>query len=182
MAGVAERVFHLSVRVIAFLIGLLGFLLLLPAAAGAQPFGVWSIFSATQGKYFDIASSPDLNPTAAITIEAWVATVGDERAGATESCRSVIGKDRQTSYWVGVCGNTLRSYLKGGIRSFRERRHGAEQPVDAHRGDVRRGQPVHYINGEVVGTFPETGAASDERVARPDRERRLLGLPAAGGP
>jgi hypothetical protein len=30
-------------------------------------------FNSTQGKYFDITSSPDLNPTAAITIEAWAA-------------------------------------------------------------------------------------------------------------
>ena len=83
MHGVAERDFHLPIRVVIFLLGLLAFLLLLPAAAGAQPFGAWSILTATQGKYFDIASSPDLNPTAAITIEAWVAMSATNAQGRT---------------------------------------------------------------------------------------------------
>ncbi len=39
MYGVAGRLVHFPVRVIAFLLGLLAFLLLLPAAAGAHPFG-----------------------------------------------------------------------------------------------------------------------------------------------
>ncbi len=155
MAGVAERVFHLSVRVIAFLIGLLGFLLLLPAAAGAQPFGVWSIYSATQGKYFDVASAPDLNPTTAITIEAWVALQATSAQG--QPCRSVIGKDRLSSYWVGVCGNTLRSYLTGGISSFRD---GGTVPNNqwTHIAVTYDGtNRFHYINGELVATFPQTG-------------------------
>jgi concanavalin A-like lectin/glucanase superfamily protein len=155
MHGVAERDFHLPIRVVIFLLGLLAFLLLLPAAAGAQPFGAWSIFNATQGKYFDIASSPDLNPTAAITIEAWVAMSATSAQG--QNCRSVIGKDYTTSYWVGVCGNTLRSYLKGvssvtngGIVPNNQWTHIAVTYDGVNR--------IHYINGEVAGTFPETGA------------------------
>ncbi|HEY3124033.1 MAG TPA: LamG domain-containing protein [Thermoanaerobaculia bacterium] len=154
MFGVAERAFHLPVRLIVFLLGLLAFLLLLPAAAGAQPFGAWSIFNATQGKYFDIASSPDLNPTTGITIEAWVALSATNAQG--QSCRSIIGKDYLTGYWVGVCGNTLRSYLKG-ISSPRD---GGTVPnfqwthVAVTYDGVNR---IHYINGEQVAVFAETG-------------------------
>jgi hypothetical protein len=154
MHGVAERDFHLPVRVLIFLLGLLALLLLLPAAAGAQPFGAWSIFSATQGKYFDIASAPDLNPTAAITIEGWVALSATSAQGQT--CRSVIGKDFNTSYWVGVCGNTLRSYLKGAA-SLKD---GGTVPNNqwTHIAVTYDGvNRIHYINGEVTGTFPEAG-------------------------
>ncbi len=154
MIGVAERDFHLSVRAIAFLIGLLAFLLLLPAAAGAQPFGAWSIYNATQGKYFDVASSPDLNPTAAITIEAWVDVSATTAQG--QNCRSIIGKDYLSSYWIGVCGTTLRSYLTGGVSSFRD---GGTVPSQwTHIAVTYDGaNRFHYINGELVATFPQTG-------------------------
>jgi hypothetical protein len=154
MLGVAERPFHLSVRVIVFLLGLLAFLLLLPAAAGAQPFGAWTIYSGTQGNYWNISSSPALNPTVTITIEAWVALTATTAQG--QSCRSVIGKDYHTAWWVGVCGNTLRSYLKGDA-SFRD---GGNVPniqwthiAVTYDGANR----YHYINGELIATFAETG-------------------------
>jgi hypothetical protein len=166
MLGVAERPFHLSVRMIAFWLGLLAFLLLLPAAAGAQPFGAWTIYSATQGNYWNIPSSPALNPTTAITIEAWVALSATNAQG--QSCRSIIGKDYHTAWWVGVCGNTLRSYLKGDS-SFRD---GGNVPnvqwthIAVTYDGVNR---YHYINGELVATFAETGPlptnSSNVRIA-----------------
>jgi hypothetical protein len=165
MVGVAARAFHVSVRVLVFLLGLLAFLLLLPAAAGAQPFGAWAIFNATQGKYFDVASSPDLNPTTAITIEAWVILSATTAQG--EPCRSIIGKDYTTSYWLGVCGNTVRSYLAG-IGSVK---NGGTVPngqwthvAVTYDGAVRN----HYLNGELVASFPQAGAlpgsAADVRL------------------
>lgn len=134
---------------------LLATLLFLPLAAWAQPFGGWTIYNATQGNYSDVASSPDLNPTAAITIEAWVSMSATN--AQSQSCRSVIGKDFNTSYWVGVCGNTLRSYLKGST----SQRNGGTVPNGqwTHIAVTYDGaNRVHYINGEVVASFPETGA------------------------
>jgi len=72
MVGVDARAFHLHhpVRILAILLGLLAFLLLLPSALGAQPFGAWPVFTATSGKYIDIPTAADLNTITAITIEA----------------------------------------------------------------------------------------------------------------
>ena len=166
MLSIAERHSHLPIRLLIFLIGLLAFLLLLPSAAGAQPFSAWTIYNATTGNYWNIASSPDLNPTAAITIEAWVDLQATNAQG--EPCRSVIGKNFQTAWWIGVCGNTLRSYLKGGLSS----RNGGTVPDNqwTHIAVTYDGaNRLHYINGELVATFAETGAlptnTSNVRIA-----------------
>ena len=154
MLRVMEGAFHLPVRVVAFLLALLAFLLLLPAAAGAQPFGAWTIYTATQGNYIEVATSPDLNPTTGITIEAWVALSATSAQGQT--CRSVIGKDYLSSYWVGVCGNTLRTYLTGGLSP----RDGGTVPNGqwTHLAVTYDGaNRIHYINGEQVAVFPQTG-------------------------
>lgn len=155
MIGVADRAFHLPLKVIAFLIGLLAFLLLLPAAAGAQPFGSWPVYQGGTGKYVEIPSSADLNPSAAITIEMWVGV--NTSTPTPSSCKSLVGKAYQTSYWVGVCGTTLRSYLAG-TPSLKD---GGTIPANefthvavTYDGLNRR----HYINGEEVAVFPQTGA------------------------
>jgi hypothetical protein len=155
MMRAMESAFHLPVRVIVFLLGLLAFLLLLPAAAGAQPFGAWTIYNATQGNYFEVASSPDLNPTTGITIEAWVDLSATSAQG--QPCRSIIGKDYLTSYWVGVCGNTFRTYLMGAPASLK---NGGTVPNNqwTHLAVTYDGaNRIHYINGEQVAVFPETG-------------------------
>ena len=134
---------------------LLAGLLFLPAAAWAQPFGGWTVYTATQGNYSDVVSSPDLNPTAAITIEAWVSMSATTAQG--QNCRSIIGKDYTQTYWLGVCGNTLRSYLKGSlsVRNGGTVPNGQWTHVAVTYDGVNR---VHYINGEVAATFAETGA------------------------
>jgi concanavalin A-like lectin/glucanase superfamily protein len=148
--AVAVRMVHFPIRLLAFLLGLLAFLLLLPAAAGAQPFGAWPVFQKTTGKYIEVPTSPDLNPTAAITIEAWL--------GASDpgSCSSIVGKGFTTTYWVGICGTTLRSYLAGS-GSLKD---GGTVPASqfthvavTYDGSFRH----HYINGEDVATFPQAG-------------------------
>src|SRR5512141_1359425 len=151
MLGVADRPFHLPVRVLIFLLGVLAFLLLLPAAAGAQPFGSWPVFQGTTGQYVEVPSSADLNPAGAITIEMWV---GVSTGG---SCKSLVGKQFTTSYWIGVCGTTLRSYLAG-TASLKD---GGVVPVNefthiavTYDGANRR----HYINGEEVAVFAQAGA------------------------
>lgn len=135
-------------------LGLLAFaalLGLLPAAAGAQPFGEWLFVDGPSSGYVEVPSSADLNPASAITIEAWV-NVTD-----ADGCSSIVGKGYTTSWWVGICGTTLRSYLKGsssqvngGVINPHEWNHIAVVYDGVHR--------FHYVNGELVKTSNETGA------------------------
>jgi len=72
------------------------------------------------------------------------------------SLKTIAGKDYHTTWWIGVCSNTLRSYLKGGT----SQRNGGTVPSGqwTHVAVVFNGtQRLHYINGELVGTFAETG-------------------------
>ncbi|HEX3527566.1 MAG TPA: LamG domain-containing protein [Thermoanaerobaculia bacterium] len=125
--------------------------ILLPAAANAQPFGTFLLLNGPTSGYVDVPSSSALNPTGAITIEAWV-NVTD-----ADGCSSIIGKDWHVSWWVGICGTTLRSYLKG---SATQVNGGVLNPGEwNHIAVVYDGvQRRHYVNGELVTTHNETGA------------------------
>src|ERR1700732_4902076 len=102
------------IRVAACLALLLG----VPAALSAQPFGLWTALAgdgtpgASNG-WLQIPDSPALNPTSAITIEAWVRYT---QPTANAPCRSIVGKDYTHAYWVGACrlgsGATLRSFVR----------------------------------------------------------------------
>jgi Concanavalin A-like lectin/glucanases superfamily len=129
--------------------------LLAAAAAQAQPFGAWTIFDGpTQQGYLRVPHNAALNPTSAFTFEAWVSlskTVGP-------SCDSIAGKSFTEAWWVGICGSgqALRSYIKGSPSIY----NAGTVPVGqwthvavVYDGVSRR----HYINGELVGTNPETG-------------------------
>lgn len=63
--------------------------------------------------YVDIPDSPELNPTNAITIEAWV------NPKVNSGCNCIVGKNWNSSYWFGLnCGGgKLRFYPKGGANS-----------------------------------------------------------------
>jgi len=124
---------------------------LLPGVAGAQPFGTFLLLNGPTSGYVDVPSSPALNPTGAITIEAWV-NVTD-----ADGCSSIIGKDWQVSWWVGICGTTLRSYLKGNTSQVNG---GLLNPGEwNHIAVVYDGaQRRHYVNGELVQFHNETGA------------------------
>ncbi len=120
---------------------------LLAPRAEAQPFGAWMTTTTVTGRYIEIASSPALNPTDQITIEAWV--VVNNGGG----CKSLFGKGYQTTYWVGVCGTTLRGYLKGSSSLH----DGGTVPVGewthvavTFDGTTQR----HLINGELISSFP----------------------------
>jgi hypothetical protein len=116
---------------------------LLPGAAGAQPFGaVFLPFGPSSGS-IEVPHSPALNPTTAITLEAWVA-VSDRY-----TCSSILGKNYQTGWWVGICGTTLRSYLAGES----SRLDGGElSPGEWHHVAVvfDGTHHIHYVDGERV--------------------------------
>lgn len=139
---------------------LLAVALAVPAGLSAQPFGTYTVFSgngsagASNGD-LEVPDSPALNPAGPITIEGWVSL--STPFGGTSTCRSLIGKNFHQSYWVGVCGSTLRAYLRGD-GTFRD------------AGTVPAGQwthfavtydganQLHYINGELIhAPFAVTG-------------------------
>lgn len=132
------------------------------SSASAQPFGGgWvTLVGAPTNGYIRIAHSPALNPTGAFTFEAWVA-VSDSLHGG---CSSIAGKHWQKAWWVGICGTTLRSYVKGyapaglgGTGTFRDA--GTIPPNGwTHIAVVFNGtQRLHYINGELAGSWAESG-------------------------
>jgi hypothetical protein len=128
----------------------------LPGVAQAQPFGAWLTLAGTpQHGYVEIPNHPSLNPTTAFTIEAWVAF------SSNAGCTSIAGKGWTESWWIGNCGGTLRSYVKGyengnPNRTFRDAGvipNGQWTHVAVvFTGTQRR----HFINGELVGFWPES--------------------------
>ena len=132
-------------------------LTLLAAPAQAQPFNTWLhlVGKPTHG-YIAIPHSPALNPTGGFTFEAWV-NVTDPGGG----CSSIAGKNWHKAWWIGICGTTLRSYIRGysgsgeGPGTFRDA--GALPPnLWTHLAVVFNGTTrFHYINGELAGSWPE---------------------------
>ncbi|MEP7012346.1 MAG: LamG domain-containing protein [Acidobacteriota bacterium] len=129
----------------------LAFGALAPAPASAQPFGAWFTMSGVpQHGYIRIPASAALNPTNRFTFEAWVAV--------TDSgiCSSIAGKGYVHTWWVGVCGTTLRSYLKGSA----SQKNGGVVPAGTwtHIAVVFTGtRRIHYVNGEQVLNVADTG-------------------------
>src|SRR5262245_23492996 len=128
------------------------------APAAAQPFGAWLVLTGnpTHG-FVRIPANAALNPTGAFTFEAWVAITN---SAASADCRTIAGKNWRQAWWVGLCTvggrPTLRSYLKG---ETSQRNGGEIEPGRwTHVAVVFNGtQRLHYVNGELAGTFAETG-------------------------
>ncbi len=128
--------------------------------ARAQPFGAWLTSSPgfpTSSGFVQVPANAALTPSAALTVEAWVAISNSTTA---EDCRSIVGTGYQHNWWLGQCTiggqPTLRSYLKGGLSV----QNGGIIPrgVWTHVAVVFTGtQRRHYINGELAATFAETG-------------------------
>jgi hypothetical protein len=137
---------------------LIGALALLAGPVAAQPFGAWLALSGADGTYISVPHSSSLNPTDGFTFEAWVAVT------ASSGCDSIAGKNWQQSWWVGICGTTLRSYLRGSTSI----RNGGTVPAGKWThiavtwdGAHRR----HYINGELISSFAETEAPTTSTSA-----------------
>jgi len=124
----------------------------------AQPFGAWLALSGANSTYISVPHSSSLNPTDGFTFEAWVAITD------SDGCTSIAGKDYTQAWWIGVCGTTLRSYLRGSGSS----RDGGVVPAGKWThvavtwdGATRR----HYINGEVVASFAQADAPTTSTAA-----------------
>lgn len=121
--------------------------------AFAQPYNAWFAPSGAPGSYIRVPSSPTLNFTGAFTFEAWVSGRDANGAGA---CSSIAGKNYTTAWWVGVCGTSFRSYLRGVASQMTA----GTVPVNdwTHVAVVWDGtNHLHYIDGELVATRAETG-------------------------
>ncbi|HEV8632451.1 MAG TPA: LamG domain-containing protein [Thermoanaerobaculia bacterium] len=128
--------------------------LLLPVPVAGQPFGTPAGYLAVHGgdSFVEVPSSPALNPGGQITIELWTALFN------VGGCRALIGKGYLTGYAVGFCNGTVRSYLEGaasvrdgGVIDGAAEFHHIAVTYD---GSARR----HYIDGELVAVFAETGS------------------------
>lgn len=141
---------------------LLGFIFLAVVAhqpSAAQPFGLFmTLEGAPVHGYLEAPHSAALNPTSAITIEAWIYEVSS--SPIEEDCRSVVGKNWTQAWWVGVCRfegkRSLVSYVKGAAVPLYA---GIIRPTRwthiavTHNGTTRR----HYVDGELVGSLAEAG-------------------------
>ncbi len=133
----------------------------LPGLAAAQPFGGWLDLNGTSG-YISVPHNVALNPTTAFTFEAWV-KVTDANGGG---CSSIAGKGWTQAWWIGVCGTTLRSYIKGYNQSVGAVNFDAgtisttlwTHIAVTYDGAVRK----HYINGALAGSHAETGPLTSD--------------------
>ncbi|HVT59565.1 MAG TPA: LamG domain-containing protein [Thermoanaerobaculia bacterium] len=135
-----------------------GLLIVFPGGGAAQPFGGWLALDGRLGGVL-IPHQTKLEPAAAITIEGWV-----RLHDAPPDCRSLIGKNAQRAWWVGVCptgqsgggGGLLRSSLRGAGSNL----DGGRLPAGewTHFAVVFDGaRHLHYVNGEQVAAAADSG-------------------------
>jgi hypothetical protein len=139
-------------------------LVALGAPAQAQPFSAWAIFNGPTNGYINIPHSPGLNPTSAITVEAWVNVTIPTGSG----CVSLVGKGWMESWWVGLCQSGSNQVLRSYIRGYDSASGSTNGKINRDAGIVPAGQwthvavvwngtqRLHYINGEQVGVWAES--------------------------
>ncbi|HEV7425227.1 MAG TPA: LamG domain-containing protein [Thermoanaerobaculia bacterium] len=136
-------------------------LLVVSPALFAQPFGQYlKLQGVPQHGYIEIPHDVLLD-TPAMTVEAWVSI----RDGNNAACSSIAGKGWSTSWWLGVCGTTMRSYFNGSTSV----RDGGPIPADTwvHIAAVTDGTTRrHYINGNLVFEGAEAARTQSTTAVR----------------
>ena len=133
----------------------------LPAGLAAQPFGQYLSFGDGDGRVV-VPSSPALNPSGALTVEFWV-YLNNYLTSPAGDFEDLIGKGWNDSWALFVSSTgTLRSYLRGchGTPTCSGHQDGGFVPLHewTHIALVFDGaHRYHYIDGELVATFPEPG-------------------------
>ena len=117
--------------------------------AAAQPYGAFLVRSSGHG-FVEVPASSAFDFTTGFTFEAWV--TGSD----TGACSGIAGKNYTQAWWIGVCGTTFRSYIKGTSSLF----DGGTVPANefqhiavTYDGAVRK----HYVDGELVASKAESG-------------------------
>lgn len=130
---------------------------LTPAPADAQPFGSWKIFDPDTDGFIEVPHDPALDPDQ-LTLEGWVSLQPESQ------CKSIIGKHWQQAWWIGHCGETLRSYIAG---SSSQRNGGLVADGRWHHFAVTYdgSERCHYVDGvqeacwtDVSGPLPGSTA------------------------
>src|SRR4029079_10444718 len=117
--------------------------------AAAQPYGAFFVRNSGLG-YVEVPHSSVFDFSTGFTFEAWVS--GSD-AGP---CGGIAGKQYTTAWWIGVCGTTLRSYIKGTSSLFDGGKVPAHEFVHiavTYDGATRK----HYIDGELVASRADSG-------------------------
>ncbi len=78
-----------------------------PTAVLASTFLPGQSLSLNGDGFVRVADHPALNPTDALTLEAWVWRDSNAR------CETVVGKNYTESYWLGFCNGPIRFYAAG---------------------------------------------------------------------
>lgn len=133
---------------VSLFLGLL-FVAFVAVPLAAQPYGAFLVRSSGHG-YVEVPASSAFDFTTGFTLEAWV--TGSD----TGACSSIAGKNYTQAWWIGVCGTTFRSYIKGTSSLFDGGKVPANQFVHiavTYDGAVRK----HYVDGELVGSKIESG-------------------------
>jgi len=124
-------------------------LMFLALPAAAQPYGAFLVRSSGHG-YVEVPASSAFDFTTGFTLEAWV--TGSD----TGACSSIAGKNYMQAWWIGVCGTTFRSYIKGTASLFDGgiiRANVFQHIAVTYDGAVRK----HYVDGELVASKVESG-------------------------
>lgn len=129
----------------------IGSLFLFTAAiAMAQPFSGYATTSSGHN-YIRLPQRDYVGGS--FTFEAWVA-LRDQAGG----CSSIAGNDYTKSIWIGVCGTTLRSYVRGSGSAYSIGTLPANDWTHiAVVFDNATKTHSHYIDGELAGSRVEEG-------------------------
>jgi hypothetical protein len=123
--------------------------LVIAAGASAQPYNVWLVNPSGHG-YVNLPARDYSGGS--FTFEAWVAVTD------ATSCATLAGNNFTQSIWIGVCGTTLRSYVRGSGSAF----DGGTVPANdwthvAVTFDNDTKVVTHYVDGEPVASRVEPG-------------------------